>query len=96
MVLFQSKQYIKYFLFVSNSFLKYRNKWNAATTFKVALPYSNFEMFLLAEKSVPQQMQDLPQVWKEQRHQMKETYHSKAFKTTKTKPYSKKVQKTKK
>jgi len=64
--------------------------------FKVALPYSNFEMFLLAEKSVPQQMQDLPQVWKEQHHQMKETYHSKEFKTTKTKPFSKEVQKIKK
>ena len=39
-------------------------------------------MFLLAGKSVPRQMQDLPQVGKEQHHRTQETYHSKEFKTT--------------
>lgn len=41
------------------------------------IPYSSFGKFHLAGKSVQLQMPDLPQVWKAQHHQRKETWNSK-------------------
>lgn len=41
----------------------------------IAVPYNSFEKSPLAGKTVPQQMQGLQQVYREQHRQRKGTYH---------------------